>query len=94
MPELITPLVNLGAVGIILALFALGYIIAKPLYDKTVERAERAEQRNEDLTKDVMEKVNPVLQRAIDVISERTVNERDLLEVLTDVRRLLEQRNA
>lgn len=85
------PLLTYGPLGVFVVAFALGLIVAKPIYDRAISDRDRAETQRDAVTKDVMERVAPVLQRAIETIDRRTAFEGDVVSLLTDVRRLLER---
>ncbi len=85
-------LVVYGPLGVFVVAFTFGLIVARPIYDRAIADRDRAEQQREALTKDVMERVAPVLERAIETINARAETDSLLLDVMTDVRRLLEQR--
>lgn len=88
----IDSLIVYGPLGVFVIAFTFGYIVARPIYDRAVADRDRAELQRDALTKDVMERVAPVLERAIETINARSETDSLLLDVLTDVRRLLEQR--
>lgn len=90
-----TPLDSLvvyGPLGVFVVAFTLGLIVARPIYDRAIADRDRAESQRDAVTKDVMERVAPILERAITTINARAETDSLLIEVLTDVRRLLEQR--
>lgn len=84
---------NWGAVGGMVIGFISGWIVPKPTHTEVLDRAKRAEDGRAELTKDVIERTHPVLERAIAVINAREHFEGDIAETLKDVRRLLEQRS-
>lgn len=85
-------LVVYGPLGIFVLAFTFGLIVARPIYDRAIADRDRAELQREALTKDVTERVAPVLERAIETLNARADTDAVLIDVLTDVRRLLEQR--
>lgn len=85
-------LVVYGPLGVFVAAFTFGLIVARPIYDRAIIDRDRAESQRDAVTKDVMERVAPILERAIATINARTETDSQLIDVLTDVRRLLEQR--
>lgn len=85
-------LVVYGPLGVFVVAFALGLIVAKPIYDRAVADRDRAEAQRDAVTKDVLERVAPVLDRAITTLNARASIDDQVVDVLTDVRRLLETR--
>lgn len=85
-------LVVYGPLGVFVVAFALGLIVAKPIYDKALADRDRAEAQRDAVTKDVVERVAPVLERAIATLNSRASMDDQIVDVLTDVRRLLEVR--
>lgn len=85
-------LVVYGPLGVFVVAFSLGLIVAKPIYDRAVADRDRAEAQRDAVTKDVQERVVPVLERAINTLNARTSIDDQIVDVLTDVRRLLELR--
>ena len=85
------PLLVYGPLGVFVVAFALGLIVAKPIYDRAVADRDRAEAQRDAVTKDVMERVAPVLERAIDTINRRAEMDTQIVSLMTDVRRALEK---
>jgi hypothetical protein len=85
-------LVVYGPLGVFVVAFALGLIVAKPIYDRAIADRDRAESQRDAVTKEVLERVAPVLERAIDTLNARATADDQIVDVLTDVRRLLEMR--
>lgn len=85
-------LVVYGPLGVFVVAFTFGLIVARPIYDRAIIDRDRAESQRDAVTKDVMERVAPILERAIDTINARAGADAQIIDVLTDVRRLLEQR--
>jgi hypothetical protein len=82
-------LVIYGPLAVFVIAFALGLIVAKPIYDRAIFDRDRAETQRDAVTKDVLEKVAPVLERAIATISTRANTESSMIEALADTRRVL-----
>ena len=83
-------LINFGLGGVIIALFVAGFIVGKAEHSRVIEERDKAWQQRETLIDDVHDKVAPALERAAEAIKARQEFEAQVLEVLTDVRRLLE----
>ena len=83
-------LINFGLGGIIIGLFVAGFIVGKTEHNRVIEERDRAWAQREQLIDDVHDKVAPALERAAEAIKARQHFEDRVLEVLTDVRRLLE----
>ena len=80
-----TELINFGVAGIVLALFVVGLIVSKKEHDRVIAERDRAWERSDTLTDDVLTKVVPALERAAAAAAA-------LDDVLVDIRRLLEGR--
>lgn len=78
---------NFGALGAVVAAFMAGLVVAKPTVDRLDSQLARALDQRDSIVRDVVERVVPVLERAITTIDRQG----DVREVLVDVRRLLEQ---
>lgn len=85
-------LANYGALGVIVILFVTGLIHTKPTVDRIVGERDKAEAQRDAVISDVLEKVAPALERAVEAVKAREQFETDVREVLVDVRRMLEQR--
>lgn len=85
-------LIVYGPLGVFVIAFALGLVVAKPIYDGAIADRDRAEKQRDAVTKDVLERVAPILERAIDTLNTRATADGQIVDVLTDVRRLLEMR--
>jgi hypothetical protein len=85
------PLLTYGPLGVFVVAFALGLIVAKPIYDRAISDRDRAETQRDAVTKDVMERVVPLLQRTIETLDRRSGLDGDTVALLTDVRRLMER---
>lgn len=92
------PLLVYGPLGVFVVAFSMGLIVAKPIYDRALMDRDRAESQRDAVTQDVMDRVAPVLQKAIETIqtAEQRLNvrgdlETELRSTLVDVRRLLER---
>lgn len=95
--NLFDALVNYGALGIMLAGFLLGMVVAKGTHERVIQERDRAEQQRDKVLDDVMTQVAPALERAAEAIRTRTAYEEtvtaalsDIENVMEDVRRLLE----
>ena len=84
-------LLNFGALGVIVLLFVTGLIHTKPTVDRIVAERDKAEAQRDSVINDVLEKVAPALERAVEAVKAREQFEVDVREVLVDVRRMLEQ---
>lgn len=85
-------LVIYGPLGVFVVAFALGLIVAKPIYDRAIADRDRAEAQRDAVTKDVLERIAPIVERAIATLDNRASLDEQVHRVLTDVRRLLEAR--
>jgi hypothetical protein len=83
-------LINFGLGGIVIGLFVAGLIVGKKEHDRVIAERDKAWDQREQLIDDVHTKVAPALERAAEAIKARETFEDRVLEVLTDVRRLLE----
>lgn len=83
-------LINFGLGGIIIGLFVAGYIVGKAEHSRVIAERDKAWEQRETLIDDVHDKVAPALERAADAIKARQEFEDRVLDVLIDVRRLLE----
>lgn len=84
-------LANYGALGVIVILFATGLIYPKPTVDRVISERDRAESQRDAMAADMLERVAPLLERAVDALKARDQSESDVREVLVDVRRMLER---
>jgi hypothetical protein len=85
-------LINFGLGGIIIGLFVAGYIVGKGEHSRVLGERDKAWEQRDMLIDDVHSKVAPALERAAESIKARQHFEDLILDVLTDVRRLLERR--
>ena len=85
-------LTTYGPLGIFVVLFVLGLVVGKKEHDRVIAERDRAWEQRDQIIDDVHEKVAPALERATEAIRARENFEDRVLEVLTDVRRLLEGR--
>lgn len=83
-------LINFGLGGVIIGLFVAGFIVGKKEHDRVLSERDKAWEQRETLIDDVHDKVAPALERAAEAIKSRQDYEDRVLDVLTDVRRLLE----
>jgi hypothetical protein len=81
-----------GPLGIFVVLFVGGLIFSKSTVDRLIAERDRAETQRDSIIADVMEKVAPALERAVEAVKDRTAFETDIRDILIDVRRMLEQR--
>lgn len=84
-------LVTYGPLGIFVLLFVTGLVSGKPTVDRLIAERDRAEVQRDSVINDVLEKVAPALERAVEAVKARDVFEADVRDVLVDVRRMLEQ---
>lgn len=63
---------------------------AKGTTDRLVKDRDRANEQRDAVVDDMVTRVMPTLQRAIDVMEKRQQIDRDLLQTLEDIRRILE----
>ena len=84
-------LVNYGALGLIVLAFLGGLVFAKPTVDRLISERERAETQRDAMATDMLERVAPLLERAVEALKARDHFESDVREVLVDVRRMLER---
>lgn len=85
-------LANYGALGIIVLAFLTGLLYAKPTVDRLIKERDKAEDQRDQVLYDVLEKVAPALEQAVNALKARSEFEVDVRDVLVDVRRMLEQR--
>lgn len=85
-------LVNYGALGVIVLAFLTGLVFAKPTVDRLIKERDKAEDQRDSVIHDVLEKVAPALEQAVEALKARSEFESDVRDVLVDVRRMLEQR--
>lgn len=84
-------LASYGALGLIVLAFLGGLVFAKPTVDRLIAERDRAEKRRDEVVADVLGKVAPALERAVEAVKARDVFETDVRDVLVDVRRMLER---
>ena len=89
----VAELVNFGLGGVVIGLFVAGFIVGRKEHDRVIAERDRAWERADALVDDVHTNVAPALERATEAIKAREHFEERVLEVLTDVRRLLEGRD-
>lgn len=63
---------------------------AKGTTDRLVKDRDRANEQRDQVVNDMVTRVIPMLQRAIDVIEKRQQVDHDILKTLEDLRRILE----
>lgn len=85
-------LINFGLGGIVIGLFVAGLIVGKKEHDRVIAERDKAWEQRDTIIDDVHTKVAPALERAAEAIRAREGHEDRVIEVLTDVRRLLEGR--
>lgn len=76
-----------GPLGMTALALATGWLVPKPTYDRAIADRDRSDAKTEQVTKDVMDRVMPALNDAIQAVQSHV----EVKEVLADVRRLLEQ---
>jgi hypothetical protein len=79
-----------GPLGIFVVLFVTGFVIGKKEHERVIGERDKAWDQREALINDVHTKVAPALERAAEAIKARGSFEDQVLDVITDVRRLLE----
>lgn len=84
-------LANYGALGLIVLAFLTGLVFAKPTVDRLIKERDKAEEQRDSVIRDVLEKVAPALEHAVEALKARSEFESDVRDVLVDVRRMLEQ---
>lgn len=84
-------LLNYGALGVFVVLFISGLVAPKTVVDRLIAERDRAEAHRDSVVADVLEKVAPALERAVEAVKARESYESEIREVLVDLRRLLEQ---
>lgn len=83
-------LLNFGALGIIVGLFVAGLVSPKPTVDRLIEEASQAREQRDEVIRDVLTEVSPALQGAIKAMERRQTLDDEILDVLVDIRRMLE----
>ena len=83
----LSQLVNYGALGVMVVVLL---VFAQASIKRLIEDRDRAEARVELLTDKVFNEVAPMLAEATEAIQQRAEHDEGVLEVLLDVRRLLE----
>lgn len=86
--------IQLGAVGLILLAFMTDKIVTGTQLKKAEDRAEKAEAQRDAARDDITNKFVPVVERAITLFQSREGIDQETLDVLEDVRRLLESRGS
>ena len=79
-----------GPLGLFVVAFMSGLVFAKPTVDRLIAERDRAEKHRDDVLADVLGKVAPALERAVEAVKARDEFDTDVREVLVDVRRMLE----
>lgn len=85
-------LVNFGALGIICVAFLTGLAYGKPTVDRLIADLREVKEQRDQVIHDVLTEVSPTLQGAIKAMERRQVLDDEILDLLVDVRRLLEAR--
>lgn len=80
-------LYSYGPLGVMTAILL---VFAKGTTDRLVKDRDRANEQRDAVVDDMVTRVIPMLQRAIDVIEKRQQLDHDLLRTLEDIRRILE----
>ena len=80
-----------GPLGIFVIAFMSGLIHPKPTVDRLIAERDRAEQQRDSIVTDVLGKVAPALEKAIEAAKSRDAQDLEIHEVLIDVRRWLER---
>lgn len=80
-------LYSYGPLGVMTAVLLL---FAKGTTDRLVKDRDRANEQRDAVVNDMLTRVIPTLQRAIDVIEKRQQLDHDILRTLEDIRRILE----
>ena len=85
--------IQLGVAGLILFGFITDKITTGTQLLKAEARAEKAEAQRDQVRDDIANQFVPVVQRAITVFEQREDLDKQTVDVLEDVRRLLEARS-
>lgn len=81
-------LLNYGVLGVI-AIVA--FLFARKTFDRLIEDRDRAEKRTDDVQQIVLTDVAPALRAATEMVQRVAQRDAEIVDVLTDVRRLLER---
>lgn len=83
-------LTTYGPLGIFVALFVAGLVVGKKEHDRVIGERDHAWRQRDEITQLAHSEMIPAVRQATEAVRARERFEVEVLDVLTDVRRLLE----